>query len=81
MPYKVSTNGIKANNNRLSKGWTDLTDLQKQTLAYLSSREEEGEHDLIPTRIIAYELKLHPRAVSGIAYSLYKRGLVEKGKE
>ena len=56
-----------------------LTNLQKEVLSYLASRYEEGETDFIETHDIAYDLKLHPRATSGIAYSLYKKGLVEKG--
>ena len=77
MPYRVTANGVKV---EYSKGleWKDLTDWQKQVLSYLVKRTDEGDYDYIPAHDIGYDLKEHPRAISGIAYSLIKRGLVEK---
>ena len=75
MPYKINLHGMRVN---LSKGpvWYNLTEYQQKVLAYLSSMDEENKY--IPSHDIASALKLHPRAVSGIAYSLYKKNMVDK---
>lgn len=77
MPYKISPHGIRV---EFSKGpvWYNLTNYQQKVLAYLSITLEEGNTNYLPSHDIAQGLKLHPRAVSGIAYSLYKKNMVEK---
>ena len=77
MPYKATAHGTKV---EYSKGleWKDLTDWQKQVLSYLVNRADKGDIDYIPSHEIGTDLKEHPRAISGIAYSLIRRGLVEK---
>ena len=77
MPYKISSHGIRV---EFSKGpvWYNLTNYQQKVLAYLSLLAEEGKTTYFSSHDIAQGLKLHPRAVSGIAYSLYKKDMVEK---
>jgi len=86
MPYRLSAKGerllqfrpgsktaatIDAAISRLD--FLRLTDWQKQVLVYL-----EGREGFTTSHEIGLDLKIFPRAVSGIAYSLYKRGLVDK---
>ena len=80
MPYRVSTLGKRALDWYARRPGTpsiinDLTDWQKQVLFFL-----EGREGFTTAHEIGLDLKLHPRAVSGIAYSLIKKGLVEKPK-
>lgn len=77
MPYRLSGFGERSlrawhldKNNSIIP---TLTNWQKQVLVYL-----EGREGFTTSHEIGLDLKLHPRAVSGIAYSLYKRGLVDK---
>jgi DNA-binding MarR family transcriptional regulator len=85
MPYKITTYGLKVIRESVIKPklqtdetWYNLTDWQKQVLAYLANMWDEGEKGYIPAHDIGMDLKEHPRAISGIAYSLIKKGLVEK---
>jgi len=74
MPYKINSHGLRVN---ISKGpvWYNLTEYQQKVLTYLSLADET---EYIPSHDIASALKLHPHAVSGIAYSLYKKKMVDK---
>lgn len=74
MPYKISPKGL----NYPDREQATLTDLQRQVLEYLLYRSNEGYSDYLTSSEIGYDLKMHPRAISGIAYSLHKKGLVDK---
>ena len=81
MPYKITPIGHTLVMYRTERylsskdAWNSLTDWQKEVLKYLDDRKDDG---YIPAHDIGYDLKEHPRAISGIAYSLIKKGLVEK---
>jgi DNA-binding MarR family transcriptional regulator len=81
VPYKITPAGHSLVANRTERylsskdAWDFLTDWQKEVLKYLDGRKDD---DYIPAHDIGYDLKEHPRAISGIAYSLIRKGLVEK---
>ena len=82
MPYKITAKGIHflSDLNKYVRPKTQakvsgLTDWQMEVLKYLETRKDDG---YVASHDIGYDLKEHPRAISGIAYSLIKKGLVEK---
>ena len=87
MPYKITPIGHTLVMYRTERylsskdAWNSLTDWQKEVLVYLDQHYNFDESKYIDAHDIGYDLKEHPRAISGIAYSLIKKGLVEKKEE
>ena len=84
MPYRITAKGRVAVSDPAYHGrnnpydFDTLTDWQKEVLVYLNDKYNVDETKFTPASAIGYDLKEHPRAISGIAYSLIKKGLVEK---
>ena len=84
MPYRITAKGRTAvhdptqQENPNPDVFDHLTGWQKEVLVYLDQHYNFDESGFIPAHIIGADLKVHPRAISGIAYSLIKKGLVEK---
>ena len=87
MPYRITARGRIAvhdpahHENPNPDDFDHLTGWQKEVLVYLDQHYNFDESKFIPAHDIGADLKEHPRAISGIAYSLIKKGLVEKKEE
>jgi len=87
MPYRITKQGQQAVSDPVYHGrsnpytFNTLTDWQKEVLRYLYDKYNVDSSKFTPASDIGYDLKEHPRAISGIAYSLIRKGLVEKLEE
>ena len=87
MPYKITAKGRVAVHDPAYHSrpnpydFNTLTEWQKEVLVYLDQHYNFDESKYIDAHDIGMDLKEHPRAISGIAYSLIKKGLVEKKEE